>query len=180
MTDFDILHNKISGQIPSSFSKMSSLVTLSLSENLFTGTIPSQLGQQNLKSLQFLYLDHNYLIGTIPPSIASPDKDNANAMVEFWLQENMLSGTVPAFIADLQNLKDFYIDGNKFTGEVPTDLCRPDINEDFFKDSKSNSLKSEKDRDYCESIVSFLSILFYIYILFSSRPPSSNLQQLAL
>lgn len=37
--------------------------------------------------------------------------------------------------------------GNKFTGTVPSDLCRPEINSDFF-DNVDASVK----RDYCQSI----------------------------
>lgn len=141
MTDFDLIHNKLSGTIPSCFSNMGNLVTLSLSENRLSGTIPSSLGE--LIVLEYLYLDNNYLMGMIPPAIARPQ----SSLREFWLQENLLSGTIPASIADVSNLKDFYVDGNKFTGIVPTDLCRFDINADFFED-----VDSSINRDYCQSI----------------------------
>lgn len=42
---------------------------------------------------------------------------------------------------------NFYIDGNKFTGSVPDQLCRKEINEDFFE-----GLEYEEDRNYCDSI----------------------------
>ena len=38
------------------------------------------------------------------------------------------------------------MDGNKFTGTVPKELCRKELNDDFFKGVE----KSE--RDYCESV----------------------------
>ena len=42
----------------------------------------------------------------------------------------------------------FYDDpGNKLTGSVPSSLCRPELNEDFFQATINN-----EDRDYCESI----------------------------
>ena len=73
-------------------------------------TIPSSLSES--KVLRYLYLDNNHLMGTIPPSLARPE----SPLQEIWLQVNLLSGTIPAAVADLPDLFNFYIDGNKFTG----------------------------------------------------------------
>lgn len=141
LTDFDVVHNKLTGVIPESFANLELLDTLSLSENRFSGTLPESLGKA--KQMRYLYLDNNFFMGTIPPEIARRD----SPLEELWLQQNLLSGTIPAALADLKALFNFYIDGNKFTGTVPDQLCRQEINEDFF--DKSNLVEN---RDYCDSI----------------------------
>ena len=40
-----------------------------------------------------------------------------------------------------------HLQGNKFTGTVPSDLCRSEINADFFE-----SVDASIKRDYCQSI----------------------------
>ena len=141
LTDFDVVHNKLSGPIPESFASAEGLDTLSLSENRFSGTLPSTLG--DAKQLRYLYLDNNFFMGTIPPQIARQN----SPLEELWLQENLLSGTIPAALADLKALFNFYIDGNKFTGTVPEQLCREEINADFFE-----GVEDGMDRNYCDSI----------------------------
>jgi len=67
------------------------------------------------------------------------------------VQDNALSGTVPASYARFDNLRDFFIDGNKLTGALPPDLCSPRINADFF--AKAPAVKNAtKERNYCDSI----------------------------
>lgn len=140
MEEFDVTSNKLQGTIPDSFRLMTALKSLSLSTNEFSGTIPHSLGY--CRVLSYLYLDHNYFMGTIPPTLAKLGP----SVKELWLHENLLSGTVPAAVAELKNMFNFYIDGNKFTGTVPAELCRKELNDDFFKGVE----KSE--RNYCESI----------------------------
>lgn len=64
-----------------------------------------------------------------------------------FLEDNMLSGTVPLGLSDLPNLKDLYVDENKFTGFLPRDLCNLMLNQDFFKKEDDN-----EERDGCTSI----------------------------
>lgn len=127
---------------------MRNLVTLSLSENGFSGTIPPNIG--DLRQLKYLYIDNNNLVGGIPPNLARPDDISAEGssfLSEIWLHENMLSGTVPAALADLDKLVNLYIDGNKFTGTIPNALCRPTLNADFFE-----GVPDDTDRNVCDSV----------------------------
>lgn len=82
-------------------------------------------------------------MGEIPRELTP----TASRLTEVWFHNNFLSGTVPAAFAELKELKNLYVDGNKFVGSLPQDLCKPEINEDFFEDDIS-----EADRNYCESI----------------------------
>ncbi|XP_057965304.1 probable inactive leucine-rich repeat receptor kinase XIAO [Malania oleifera] len=60
----DLAFNKIKGNISPNFSTFPQLASLSLRQNLLDGPIPTQLGE--MKKLQRLYLDGNFLTG-IPP-----------------------------------------------------------------------------------------------------------------
>ena len=61
-----ILHNELSGSIPSEIGRLWNLQTLYLGRNKLRGTIPTELGM--LTKLSSLSLQHNDLSGTLPQS----------------------------------------------------------------------------------------------------------------
>ncbi|KAL7539089.1 hypothetical protein ACHAWF_006292 [Thalassiosira exigua] len=123
--------------------KMTRLKTLSLSDNDLSGLVPgSSLG--TLANLRHLYLDANSFVGPLPPRLA---REGGPRLLELWLQDNALSGTVPGSYARFDGLRDFYIDGNKLTGAVPPGICTPIVNADFFR-----GVPAETERNYCDSI----------------------------
>ena len=127
----------------SSMKTMSHLETLSLSQNDLSGLIPGEeLG--SLPGLNYLYLDGNHFVGLLPSTLAQVGKSQ---ILELWLQDNALSGTVPASYVRFDRMHDFFIDGNKLTGALPPDLCGPEINSDFF-----SNVPPEAERNYCDSI----------------------------
>ena len=69
LATLDLSNNHFSGNVPSSLGNLSKLTTLDLSENAFNGEIPSSLG--NLYNLTILNLSQNKLIGKIPPSLGN-------------------------------------------------------------------------------------------------------------
>ena len=145
---YDVSGNFLTGTLPRSFREMTNLDTLDVSENGFTGTIPPNLG--DLMRLKNVYADENRLVGPIPPNLARPriaEDPGGSVMTELWLQDNLLSGTVPAALSDLSHLTAVYIDGNKFTGTIPSSLCRADINTDFYE-----YVPPEVNRNYCDSV----------------------------
>lgn len=99
--------------------------------------------------LPLLDLDNNNLVGPIPPSLARFRSGGieGSLLSEVWFQENMLSGTIPAAMADLKKLANFYVDGNKLTGKVPRDLCSETLNADFF-----SNIPADAQRDLCDSV----------------------------
>eukprot|EP00586_Coscinodiscus_wailesii_P004351 CAMPEP_0172481772 /NCGR_PEP_ID=MMETSP1066-20121228/7863_1 /TAXON_ID=671091 /ORGANISM="Coscinodiscus wailesii, Strain CCMP2513" /LENGTH=571 /DNA_ID=CAMNT_0013244365 /DNA_START=45 /DNA_END=1757 /DNA_ORIENTATION=+ len=131
LTFLDLTGNSMHGKIPESIGQMKSLNTLALSNNNFSGTLPGALGDTNLS---YLYMDNNRFVGVIPPELLA----SSSHLKEVWLQHNYLSGTIPAGIASIPDLYDFYIDGNKFTGTVPADLCTENLNKDFFESAGDN------------------------------------------
>ena len=123
--------NEISGTIPASLSNLKEMWTLRLSHNNLTGTIPTSL--ESLEKLRYLSLEYNTLTGSIPPGLKI-----ANAIA---LQNNQLSGTVPAFLCDkylfifIQN-NQFTFDGMECIGA--NDQARPPMTDQivFYENQK--------------------------------------------
>mmetsp|Transcript_9635 Transcript_9635/g.14119 ORF Transcript_9635/g.14119 Transcript_9635/m.14119 type:complete len:678 (-) Transcript_9635:387-2420(-) len=141
MEKLDLSHNGFVGKIPDSITYIQGLTYLDLSFNLLNGSIPKNIG--NLKHLKGLFLNENDLIGTIPPSITRVDLQ----LVQVFLESNALSGTLPAGFSDLPYLTDLFVDGNKLTGTVPSELCKKNLNEEFFQGEYD-----KPGRDGCTSI----------------------------
>jgi len=70
--ELDLYRNNLSGNIPESIVLLKRLVSLFMSENKLSGTIPGHVFGE-LRNFTKLYLQHNKLIGTIPDDI---DKHN--------------------------------------------------------------------------------------------------------
>eukprot|EP00581_Thalassiosira_minuscula_P009341 CAMPEP_0183705312 /NCGR_PEP_ID=MMETSP0737-20130205/2454_1 /TAXON_ID=385413 /ORGANISM="Thalassiosira miniscula, Strain CCMP1093" /LENGTH=780 /DNA_ID=CAMNT_0025932449 /DNA_START=137 /DNA_END=2479 /DNA_ORIENTATION=+ len=137
-------NNLVTGTLSgSTIMKMPHLETLSVSANDLSGLIPGdELG--SLPALRYLYVDTNHFVGPLPNQLAQVGRSQ---ILELWVQDNALSGTVPASYVRFDKLHDFFIDGNKLTGALPPDLCGPEINSDFFQ-----NVPPEAERNYCDSI----------------------------
>ena len=94
---------------------------------IVSGTICNNIG--TLASLEGLFLEHNRLVGTIPKSIFR--ESEPLPLVQSYLQQNSLSGTLSENIDRLSHLKELYVDGNKFTGSIPSTLCDSGFNAPF-------------------------------------------------
>ena len=64
---------KLQGSLPSEVGHLSTLETLTLSDNSFSGSIPSTIGN-HMKSLEYLSLDSNRLSGIIPEELGNLPK----------------------------------------------------------------------------------------------------------
>jgi hypothetical protein len=97
LKQLSIYNNRISGTIPSELmNNMRFLDWLDVGENHLTGQVPS-IGPK----MRFLYLSSNKLSGEIAPIQATNDEYK---LTHLWMQENMLSGSIPASLANLVNL----------------------------------------------------------------------------
>ncbi|RDX73329.1 putative LRR receptor-like serine/threonine-protein kinase, partial [Mucuna pruriens] len=112
----NLLHNKLSGNVPSWFGigSMSQLTKLLLGANDLVGTTPHSLG--NLSSLQNVTLARNHLEGSIPDALG-----RLSNLKELNLGLNNLS-VVPVSLYNLLNIQIFVLGENQLSGTLPSNM----------------------------------------------------------
>ncbi|KAK1405272.1 receptor-like protein kinase HSL1 [Heracleum sosnowskyi] len=147
LTDLDVSNNKFTGPIPSWIFQLTSLVQIEffnnsftgellpgwsnltslrrfdVSTNKFTGTIPDELTQLPLESLN---LYHNQLEGLLPENIAlSPN------LFELRIFNNRLTGSLPSQLGKNCPLGTIDVTGNSFSGRIPESICEKGVLEEL-------------------------------------------------
>lgn len=107
--------NRISGSIPSDFSKLRNLTSIYLQSNKFSGPLPSDFSVWN--NLTIVNLSDNGFNGSIPSSIA-----NLTRLTALDLSNNSLSGQIPDL--NISSLEELDLANNSLTGVVPRALRR--------------------------------------------------------
>ncbi|XP_019191300.1 PREDICTED: probable LRR receptor-like serine/threonine-protein kinase At1g67720 [Ipomoea nil] len=92
ITSIKLSGKNLTGDIPSEFTRLSSLTELWLDGNSLTGPLPDFSGCPNL---QIIHLENNQLTGELPSSIA-----NLPNLRDLYVQNNMLSGDIPSALLD--------------------------------------------------------------------------------
>uniref|UniRef100_A0A2N9IEJ1 Leucine-rich repeat-containing N-terminal plant-type domain-containing protein n=1 Tax=Fagus sylvatica TaxID=28930 RepID=A0A2N9IEJ1_FAGSY len=116
LTYLDLSYNNFIGQLPdpsSNKSSKSQLESLSLSNNLLNGTLPSWV--YTIPSLHYLYLDYNQLTGYI-------GEFQHNTLVDLDLSNNKLHGPLPMSISKLVRLRFLVISFNNLSGNVESKM----------------------------------------------------------
>ncbi|KAI3447233.1 hypothetical protein Pfo_003898 [Paulownia fortunei] len=108
-------NNSFTGPMPE-FNRLSSLKSLFLSGNQFSGEIPQGFFD-NMGSLKKLQLANNNFSGRIPDSLGKLDN-----IMEILLQQNEFSGPVPSF--EQKSLQTIDLSYNKLQGEIPQSMSR--------------------------------------------------------
>ena len=120
----DITYNSnLSGEIPTSISNWTEIVTLNLNYYPITplpsvrlsGNIPIELG--SLTNLKELYLNNNLFSGQLPDVF-----ENLNNLEILWLDNNQLDGPIPESLWNLVNLKQLYLEHNQFSGGLSSNV----------------------------------------------------------
>ena len=91
------------------------VIGLYLDGNWLSGSIPAELG--SLSNLEWLYLHDNQLSGPIPVELGQ--LSNLQILL---LYENRLSGSIPEELSNLSNLEQLYLDDNQLSGSIPEEL----------------------------------------------------------
>ncbi len=107
--------NELTGTLPARLANLTQLRELWLYSNELTGAIPPELG--NLSNLEVLLLSSNELTGPLPTRLANLPK-----LRQLWLYDNALSGTIPRELGNLSNLEELSLGNNGLTGTIPPEL----------------------------------------------------------
>jgi hypothetical protein len=85
-----VFENHLTGSLPDSLPK--TIVQFDISFNNISGTIPESFWSESTSPpvLEDLYLDHNFITGTLP-NTTQPRQD----VTRIWLNDNRLTGTIP-------------------------------------------------------------------------------------
>ncbi|CAN1295688.1 DNA damage-repair/toleration protein DRT100 [Linum perenne] len=119
LTHLYLSFNNFKGEIPRELSNLPELRYLYLQENRFSGRVPAELG--TLQNLRHLDVGNNHLVGTIRELIHI--EGCFPALRNLYLNNNYLTGGVPAQLANLTNLEILHLSYNKMTGFIPVQLA---------------------------------------------------------
>ncbi|XP_074280803.1 pollen receptor-like kinase 3 [Silene latifolia] len=100
--------------------QIKNLKTLSLSNNSFSGPLPSV---NKLAGLRALYVSANKFSGEIPV-----DHFAGASLRRVWLSDNQFSGKIPESLGKLPSLTALHLEGNQFSGSIP-DISQPSLTE---------------------------------------------------
>jgi hypothetical protein len=107
----------LGGQFPRGLEYCTSLDVLDLSNNNFSGPIPSNITRQ-VTYLTFLDLSYNSFSGEIPVDIGNM------ALNALYIQHNQLSGQIPREFDGLLRLTWLNVADNRLSGLIPLSLSK--------------------------------------------------------
>ncbi len=119
-----MFNSLITGKFPFEDVKpLTSLQNILLSYNYFTGS----LSQSIFTTTTFTYLhqfalSNNQLTGTLPSNIGISSPPIFTVFEIASNYTNLLSGTIPSWFGEMKRLNYFYINGNAFTGSIPSSI----------------------------------------------------------
>jgi len=119
MTDFSIGYTMISGTIPTEITQWENLRTLDLANAALTGTIPEELYLAQFRDLEALVFSQNFFTGTISTLVGQLDSIDSL----YYSLNPFLEGTVPTELGNLTGLSKIHLHGSGFTGSIPAELC---------------------------------------------------------
>ncbi|CAD5193705.1 unnamed protein product [Musa acuminata subsp. malaccensis] len=124
ITSLDFLYlggNDLNWLIPESIAKLTSLKALDLSQNTFhDGFIPAALS--SLCRLQFLYLIDVPINDTLANLEVIFSGCLMSSLQELYLRHSQLSGTLPDWLGNMENLKSLDLSSNFLYGSLPASL----------------------------------------------------------
>ena len=140
----DLHQNNIMGSLPATFGSLARkgvLRTLRLDQNKISGPFPQEWCGFNKTSMEELILANNVLTGTLPACIAE-----MTALEDVSVMHNTMTGTIPGELGNLMNLQTIHLAGNKFHGFFPSSLC--DLQEHWLVEEASSDCLNNKSESY--------------------------------
>jgi hypothetical protein len=114
--DLELLWTNLTGLIYSELGGLTSLKSLSLTQNAISGPISSEVGI--LTNMELLYLEYNILSGPICTELGS-----MISLEELTLNDNWFSGKIPSELGQLTNLGWLQLlNLPLLTGSIPSEL----------------------------------------------------------
>ncbi|KAG6692155.1 receptor kinase-like protein Xa21 isoform X2 [Carya illinoinensis] len=111
LVSLSIGNNSFHGSLPNELSRLYRLQFLDLSYNEFSGEIPAWMGLLN--KLQILFLHGNNFEGSIPQSLS-----NISSLQWIDLSYNQLSGSIPSSLFKMPTLQQIVLRSNKLSGPI--------------------------------------------------------------
>ncbi|XP_031744356.1 receptor-like protein 15 [Cucumis sativus] len=112
-----ISKNHFAGELPVEMCSLSQLIILDVSQNQLFGKVPSCF---NSSSLVFIYMQRNYLSGSIPLVLLS----SASSLKILDLSYNHFSGHIPEWFKNFTSLRVLLLKENELEGPIPQQLCQ--------------------------------------------------------
>ncbi|KAG6692166.1 hypothetical protein I3842_10G099900, partial [Carya illinoinensis] len=111
LVSLSIENNSFHGSLPNELSRLYRLKFLSFRYNEFSGEIPPWMGLLN--KLQILFLNDNNFEGSIPQSLS-----NISSLQLIDLSYNQLSGSIPSSLFKMATLQKISLRSNKLSGPI--------------------------------------------------------------
>jgi hypothetical protein len=108
--------NNLQGTLPVTLNNLSHARALVFDHNKIYGTLPVL---DSLSTLLSLHLTSNYLSGTLPQNLVISSMN----MISLLMGDNSLSGSLSSSIYSSQNLAAFDLSKNKFTSSLGNEVC---------------------------------------------------------
>lgn len=115
VTRLELVRNNLRGTLPQRLAYAPFLVSLNISVNAITGTIPPHFttGMPNITSIHF---DTNQVSGTLPTELGALTR-----LRSIYAHRNQqLSGVIPSQIGRLSQLQRFFLDTCRLSGTLPS------------------------------------------------------------
>ncbi|KAJ0814990.1 putative non-specific serine/threonine protein kinase [Helianthus annuus] len=115
LSNLSLMGNRLSGQFPTTLTRMTTLLELNIEANRFSGPIPKEIA--NLKNLDKLDLSSNDFNGHLPAALGKLTK-----LTNLRICDNNFTGRIPNFIRHWTQIWRLHIQGCSFEGPLPLSI----------------------------------------------------------